>query len=330
MKDELISVIVPAFNIEHYIERCLTSIANQTYSCIEIIVIDDGSTDNTASIIDSMAERDSRIKIIHKKNDGVSQARMDGIRHASGEWIGFVDGDDFIEPHMFEHLIRNALQYHADISHCGYQMVFPDGHIDYYYNTGIVDIQNHEKALQELLSGERVEPGLWNKIFRKYLFQDVLSKEMMLRKLRINEDLLMNYWLFKAANCSIYEDVCPYHYMLRKGSAATSKQRNHLTDPLHVWEMIKNDLCADNNLYFLAYMRYLRTLIVAATQNEWKAESKKALIKLRHEIRSDNFRICNLKKLKVMAIVAAYAMPLYRLIRKSYDEITGNSRKYDI
>lgn len=330
MNDELISVIVPAFNIEQYIERCLISITNQTYSCIEIIVVDDGSTDDTATLIDSMAQCDSRIKIIHKRNEGVSQARIDGIRHASGDWIGFVDGDDFIEPCMFEQLIRNAIQYHADISHCGYQMVFPNGHIDYYHNTGILEIQNHEKALQELLLGERVEPGLGNKIFRKCLFQDVLKKEKILNKIRINEDLLMNYWLFKEANSSIYEDICPYHYILRKGSAATSKQRNHITEPLYVWETIKNDLNGDNNLYSLAYMRYLRTLISAATQNEWKEESKKALTKLRHEISLNNIRICNFNKIKVMAIVAAYAMPVYRLLRKSYDEITGNSKKYDI
>lgn len=330
MKNELISIIIPAFNIEQYIERCLKSVINQTYSEIEIIVVDDGSTDKTSTIIDFVAEHDSRIKVIHKKNGGVSQARIDGIHHASGEWIGFVDGDDYVEPHMFEYLIRNAIQYQADISHCGYQMIFPNGHIDYYYNTGIVEKQNHEKAMQELLSGERVEPGLWNKLFRKSLFQHVLSKENILCKIKINEDLLMNYWLFKAAKNSIYEDICLYHYLLRKGSAATTKQRNHITEPLYVWEMIKNDLYGNDNLYSIAYMRYLRILIGVATQIEWKAEGRNALTKLRQEVKRNNIRICSLKKLKMMAIVAAYAMPIYRLMRKSYDKKTGNSKKYDI
>lgn len=130
----LISVIVPAYNIENYIENCLESIIRQTYKNLEIIVIDDGSTDNTGKIIDNFSNFDKRIKVIHKKNEGVSKARLLGVEESKGEYIGFVDGDDQIEKYMYEHLLNNALKYRADISHCGYQMNFPDGHVDYYYN----------------------------------------------------------------------------------------------------------------------------------------------------------------------------------------------------
>lgn len=140
---EKISVVVPVFNIEKYVERCAYSILNQTYANLEIIMVDDGSTDGSGKIIDQIAASDSRIKVIHKENGGVTSARMAGIKSATGEWIGFVDGDDEVEPDMFRHLLQNAIIYQADISHCGYQMVFPDGRIDYYYNTGVLERQDN-------------------------------------------------------------------------------------------------------------------------------------------------------------------------------------------
>lgn len=325
---ELISIIVPAFNIENYIERCIKSILDQTYTYIEVIVVDDGSVDNTAAIIDRIAEYDKRVKVIHKQNGGVSRARMDGIRKASGEWIGFVDGDDFIEPNMFERLVQNAITYHADISQCGYQMIFPDGHIDYYYNTNCVEKQDRTTALQELLSGARIEPGLWNKLFHKKLFRSLLQEDL-LGNIEINEDLLMNYWLFKDADSIIYEDICPYHYILRRGSAATSKKKNHITDPLLVMNIIKNDLQGNRLLYPTAYSRYLRILIGVSTQNQWKEEGQEARKQLKQEIRLGELSNCNSRKLQLMALGTAYFLPVYRIIRKIYDKLTGISKKYD-
>ena len=116
---EKISVVVPVFNIEKYVERCAYSILNQTYANLEIIMVD-----GSGKIIDQIAASDSRIKVIHKENGGVTSARMAGIKSATGEWIGFVDGDDEVEPDMFRHLLQNAIIYQADISHCGYQMPY--------------------------------------------------------------------------------------------------------------------------------------------------------------------------------------------------------------
>ena len=135
MKNFVVSIIIPAYNIENYIEKTLDSVLDQTYDSLEIIVVNDGSKDNTAAIIDSYAQKDNRIKVIHKENGGVTSARLAGIAAATGDYIGFVDGDDYIEPNMFELLVNNAINYNADISHCGYQMVFPN-RTDYYYSTG--------------------------------------------------------------------------------------------------------------------------------------------------------------------------------------------------
>lgn len=147
--EPLISVIIPAYNIENYIERCMESVCRQTYRNLEIIVVDDGSKDQTGTVIDRMAQKDSRIIPIHKMNEGVSAARNTGLDRARGEYIGFVDGDDFIEENMYEFLLKNAQKYQADISHCGYQMVFPD-RIDYYYNTGAIIIQDQRQGVYDL------------------------------------------------------------------------------------------------------------------------------------------------------------------------------------
>ena len=129
-----ISIIVPAYNIAAWLPRCLDSILGQTYQNLEVIVVDDGSTDHTGDILERYAAMDARIRPLRKANGGVTSARLEGIRYADGEWIGFVDGDDEIEPDMYERLMGNALKYSADISHCGYQMVFSDGRINYFIN----------------------------------------------------------------------------------------------------------------------------------------------------------------------------------------------------
>lgn len=323
-----ITVVVPAFNIEHEIERCLNSILAQTYANLEVIVVNDGSRDNTAEVIDRVAQRDSRVRAIHKENGGVTSARLRGAEEASGQWISFVDGDDELEPDMYERLLRNAETYGAQISHCGYQMIFPNGRVDYYYNTGCLAQQDKTTALKELLSGERIEPGLCNKLFHKTLFHSLLHGDAVPSDIRINEDLLMNYRLFSAAEQTVYEDFCPYHYILRKGSAATDRKKWHVTDPVRVRELICDDLRDNAQLYPLAFSNYLYMLIHAASQTKWPDVSRASKKRLRAEFRQRPDGLSG--KRILMAFGAAYALPLYRFVWRCYDKVTGVSKKYDI
>lgn len=114
----LISVIVPIYNVEKYLVRCVDSIVNQTYKNLEIILVDDGSPDRCPQMCDDYAEKDSRIKVVHKKNGGLSDARNAGMAVATGEYISFIDSDDWIETSMFELLLNNIFQYDCEIS-CG-------------------------------------------------------------------------------------------------------------------------------------------------------------------------------------------------------------------
>ena len=196
-----ISIIVPVYKVEEELERCVQSLVNQTYKNIEVIVVDDGSTDSSAKIIDDYADlyRDV-IKILHIKNSGVSVARMKGVLAAKGDWIGFTDGDDVIEPDMYERLFDNAQKYNADISHCGYQMVFSDGRINYFHNTDKIRIQDKDTGIKDLLDGSIVEPGLCNKLYKSSLFSDFFDKVDL--NIKINEDLLWNYCLLYTSDAA--------------------------------------------------------------------------------------------------------------------------------
>ena len=332
--DELISIIVPAYNIQNYIGHCLDSILLQNYSNLEILVVNDGSSDGTGTVIDEYAQKDSRIRAIHKENGGVTSARLRGVAEATGDWIGFVDGDDVIEPEMYERLMSNAQQYHADISHCGYQMVFPN-RVDYYYNTGRLVQQDKLTGVKDLLEGSFVEPGLCNKLFRRELFQNLLSADLIPTEIKINEDLLMNYFLFKEANLSVFEDICPYHYMIRKGSAATSNTNEHkLRDPLCVTKHIMNDCVPE--LQPVVCRKLVRQLISGATisvkeqpeliipyQRECRKELRQRLM---HTLRGKECGV----PLKVMVLWAAVWPTSYRWVHQVYAKITGLDKIYDL
>ena len=118
-----VSLIMPAYNIESEIKRSIESVLKQTYTNIELIIVDDGSKDSTPNIIDQYAKYHANIIPIHRENGGVFSARIDGIFQSTGDYIGFIDGDDYIEPEMIEQLLKNAIEHNADISHCGYKMV---------------------------------------------------------------------------------------------------------------------------------------------------------------------------------------------------------------
>ena len=330
--DNKISIIVPAFNIETYLARTLDSILDQTYRNLEVIVVNDGSKDGTGAVLDRYAARDPRIRAIHKENGGVTSARLRGLAEATGEWIGFVDGDDLIEPDMYARLLENALKYDADISHCGYQMVFPS-RVDYYYNTGRLLEQDHHAGLKDLVEGRFIGPGLVIKLYRRSLFEGLTGR--MDTSIKTHEDVLMNYWLFKASRKSVYEDVCPYHYVLRPGSASSSKLNlNKLRDPLKVSRAIYAD--AEEPLRPTALARMARQLISGASMDA--AVQPELVRPYRRECRGELRRRlgdilrCSAagSKLKLMALVTAVCPWGYGLIHKLYARITGVDRKYEI
>ena len=330
-----ISIVVPAYNIAEYLPRCLDSILDQTYTNIEVIVVNDGSKDNTEDVIKEYCQKDSRIKLISKINEGVTKARLTGMKAATGQWLGFVDGDDFIEPEMYETLLSNALKYEADISHCGYQMVFPS-RVDYYHNTGKLIEQDKDSGIKDLLEGGFVEPGLWNKLYKKSLCDEFLKDDSMDFSIKITEDLLMNFYMFSKSEKSVYFDKCFYHYILRKGSAATSSvNENKLRDPLKVLNIIKSD-CTDNEeLQRILNARISANLIATATISTkpnpklikpYKKNARKELRKMLPELLKGNYSL----KRKILAFWVAVWPWSYGAVHYLYAKITGVDKKYEV
>lgn len=213
----LISIIIPVYNAEHFLERCLNSLLSQTYKNLEIIVVNDGSTDNSANIINQFAKKNDRIIPIHQNNQGVSTARNLGLKKATGDYIGFVDADDEVLPEMYEILLKNALENNAAISHCGFEVVTKDSTVKF-HGKGDFLVQDKNQGVQEILSGIRVEPSVWNKIYKKHLVENIEFPT----DIKINEDLLFNINAFYAAETSVFQDVVLYKYINNGESASRS------------------------------------------------------------------------------------------------------------
>lgn len=212
-----VSIVIPVYNTGKYLTKCLESVCAQTLQDIEIICVNDGSTDNSAKILADHAARDERVRVIEQVNSGELAARNSGIQAARGEWIGFVDSDDWISPDMYERLLSNGERTGADISHCGLMFCYPDGHQVPHYGSGMVKEQNHETGLLDLLDGSRIEPSMCCKLYRRELFREFNPAE----RIRNNGDLYSNIILFDKAQKSIYEDFCGYCYRRNPSSASS-------------------------------------------------------------------------------------------------------------
>ena len=215
-----ISVIVPAYNVEQWIDRCLNSIIEQTYNNLEIIVIDDGSKDSTGKILDGYAERDHRFVVVHQNNKGLAKVRNIGIELATGDYIGFVDGDDEISHDMYERLIHNAIEYDAEISQCGILYCFDDGRKKPMHGTDHMYVFDREEGYRQLLLGEIMEPSLCNKLYKSSLMKDSCLDENMTN----NEDLLRNSVLFSRAQKTVFHDFCGYYYWRRSESMSNNSE----------------------------------------------------------------------------------------------------------
>ena len=321
MEDYKVSVIVAAYNIEDYIVKCLESIANQTYKNLEVIVVDDGSSDSTGELADEFAEKDNRFIVIHKENGGVSSARNSGIDVASGDCIGFVDGDDTIENDMYEMLINNAIKYDADISHCGYKVI-ENNKETLFYGTEKVIIQDRKKGLIDLFEGTLIEPSLCNKIFKNNVVRDIRLDE----SIKINEDLYFNVLLFDKSKKSVFEDKSKYIYIKRENSATTSSLNNirKITDPRKVYKMIEEVL--KNDIDILPYAEKMDIGRNINIYNLLTLERDDVFLKLKNEVRDyiklnyknikDN-KLIN-KKIKYMMFGILYLPHIYTLIYKFY------------
>ena len=211
---ELISVIVPVYNVRSYLEKCFESIAGQNYRNLEIILVDDGSTDGSGDLCEELAGRDSRVRVIHKKNGGLGSARNAGIDAARGEILSFVDSDDWIEPGMYDTLTEIMHREDAQIIACGIKKVSETGAVSYYQdNLEERRVYTREEALIELPKNERLSNSMCNKLFRRETIQGLHINEQI-----FYEDNPFTPQCFARAEKIAYTAEPFYCYFERTGS----------------------------------------------------------------------------------------------------------------
>lgn len=212
----LISVVVPIYNVEKYLNRCIDSIVNQTYKNLEIILVDDGSPDKCAVLCDEWKTKDERIKVIHKKNGGLSDARNAGIDIAKGEYIAFVDSDDYIETGMYETMINEMIKNDCQISCCGRNIV-SEGSISQQHTLTTTRVFEREEAIKELLSYGCIEEAAWDKLYLKKLFDDIRFP-----KGELNEDIAIMPWIINKSNRVVHIGKSFYNYCQNPGTITKS------------------------------------------------------------------------------------------------------------
>lgn len=246
MVNKKISIIVPIYNTEEYLEKCINSLINQKYKSIEIILVNDGSTDGSLKICNFYQKKDPRIVVISKKHTGVSDTRNVGIQQATGDYIGFVDSDDYVDPDMFYHLIIGLQKYHAQIAMCDLEETENQTNEKINKNVDYIEMTS-KQALQELLYDKNIGNYLVVKLFSKKVFSGIKFPVG-----RLYEDIAVAYKLFLKATKIVYIPLPMYHYFQRKESIVNHITRKSIEDYLKaLFERYYNlkDSSTDLNLY---------------------------------------------------------------------------------
>ena len=230
---KMISIIVPIYNVEKYLDKCLESIVNQTYKNMEIILVNNGSTDNSLSIAKSWQYQDNRIKVFSIDNKGVSYARNYGIKVSNGNYIAFVDSDDWIDRDMYETLMNGIVEYDADIAQCSYYINSKNKQVLIKKGKENLLLNNTEGVIN-VLTADIFFPAIWNKLYKKKIITENF------KKLNIAEDRLFNIEVFKNAKSSIYIDECKYHYYQRNDSVIHQKFSEKNLDVLKSYQIISS------------------------------------------------------------------------------------------
>ena len=210
--EELISVIVPIYKVEAYLERCIRSIVNQTYKNLEIILVDDGSPDSCPDICDVWKEKDDRIKVIHKKNGGLSDARNAGMQIMTGTYISYIDSDDWVANDMYEKMMYAIKKNDADICECQFEKTAGIVKSNKEQKTDKVTILKKEEALKAVVE-EKINPVVWNKIYKREIVD-----QLYFEKGKYNEDEFWTYQVVEKAEKIVQIEDVGYYYFFREDS----------------------------------------------------------------------------------------------------------------
>ncbi len=243
--DDLISVIIPCFNVEKYINRCLESVLRQTYQRLEIILVDDGSTDCTGSICGRYSKENEKIKVIHKENGGASSARNLGMMHATGKYIGFVDSDDWISDDFYSYLYELMITYNADIAECGYRLM------DTCKSTIVcseeINILNNSELMDNFfrIRKEKSNYAVWKCLYKRKIVENIKFENGY-----INEDVLFSYFALLNVNCAVISNLPKYNYFVNGQGITRGALKKQDLSLYYVWDKIVEHTKEYNKKYY--------------------------------------------------------------------------------
>ena len=332
-KDALISVIIPVYNIENFLERCVDSVRLQTYSNLEIILVDDGSTDRCPMLCDGYSETDSRIRVIHKCNGGLSSARNAALREAAGEFLFCLDGDDFIDLNCIEILYQNLIESRADLSVGNYCYYLESREIRPHGKQNLRALLSQQDAIELSGRGREFTGSAWGKLYRRELFDGIEYPEG-----KLCEDQFVIYKILM--RCSrIYFDSRPlYFYFVRRDSIMNSQGAERVIDVIDAAR--ENEALIRKQYPSLTYVgiyrmaeAYLEVLnrirIPEIKQKKMRyvmAEAREFFRKNREVILSDKEHVCSGKQ-KAGGLLIAMSPDLFIVLHCIFRKMRGMGAK---
>jgi len=295
--------------------------------------VDDGSTDTSGQLCDDIVKTDERIRVIHKENGGLSDARNAGIDVSTGDYIGFVDSDDYIDNDFYEILVTNLEQYDADVSCCRYTNVWEDGKREPVGNDDSVHIYGGTEALKEYLYGKMLDPFAWNKLYKAELLgnQQYHNDHFRFIKGILSEDNPFCIELFKRASKVVLVGRSKYNYLqARKGAITNSAVSQKKIDAVYYWDNVRQD-CRENYPDLEKYALRREVLFYIGLYNEiyknktYQADADKIKVFIKEhlrEIRSSD--ICE-KTIKISAQILSVSPFIYGVFMKGYKKIVGRA-----
>lgn len=317
----LITVVVPIYKVEAYLDECVQSILKQTYSNLEIILVDDGSPDRCGEMCDVYAEKDARVKVIHQKNKGLSGARNSAIDIATGEYITFVDSDDYLKEDMVEVLYHEVLQYDAEIATVAFESFFENGSKASNPHNGKIFVYSKEEALDCFLFNDYLTPCVCGKLYRISLWKNVRCPEG-----KLFEDQFTTYKLIDQCKKVVFDTTPRYYYRKRMGSighSSFSKRTYDLYDAIHEeYDYISQKYpkeCPNIAVARITWEIVFVNMMIRSDAIETKtvAEIQQYARKNIRKVLRCNY-IGGVRKLQI--ILFSYAIGLYKIMYKKFIE----------
>lgn len=296
----MLSIIVPVYNVEKYLDECVSTIVNQTVEDLEIILVDDGSTDTSGALCNVWAEKDSRIRVYHKTNGGLMSAWKHGVRNASGTYIGFVDSDDWIDVDMYEKLLAAADETGADMVCAGFVRECADGRQTFVTNKLKPGFYDRERILTDvspfLMISQKyhdrvLHPSRWNKLFKRELLLSILAD--CDERVTIGEDLVTTFSYLQIANSLFVMDgFCPYHYRINSTSMihSFSAAKYEKIDVLRQALLELNDKYGTYNFATQIYTDYLELFFRTMEHHILSVKDNSLINSLHQQFSSDAMR----------------------------------------